>query len=479
MNETGPAILWFRRDLRLADNPALTAAVHSGREILPLYILDDVQAGEWKTGAAGRWWLHRSLSRLSESLDGKLILRAGESGEVLLELIEQSGAKAVFWNRVCEAQYYDSDELIENELERRGIAHNIFKDALLSEPHESMKPDRTPYRVFTPYYQRCLKNACPAKPLSKPANLMLLTVRGDSPDSLALLPKEKWYKRFEELWQPGEAGALKRLDTFSRSGLQDYKDGRDYPSKESVSRLSPHLHFGEISPRQLLCGVEQAAKSCAGSGQADCFIRQLYWREFSHNLLYFWPEMPTRPLTGRFRDFPWRSDSDSLRRWQLGTTGIPIVDAGMRELWQTGYMHNRVRMICGSFLVKNLLIDWRLGEKWFWDTLLDADLANNSMGWQWVAGCGADAAPYFRVFNPVLQGQKFDAAGEYVRRFVPELAALDKKYIHCPWQASDKVLAEAGVRLGKDYPEPIVDLKASRDRALAAYKQISGKLAEL
>jgi len=350
-----------------------------------------------------------------------------------------------------------------------------FNGSLLFEPKRVEKADGSPYKVFTPFYRKgCLGNAPPRHPIEAPA----VTDFDDSPiglelDELGLMPAVRWYEGIADAWTPGEAGALDRLKGFLGDGIRNYKEGRNRPDRENVSRLSPHLHFGEISPHQ----VWHAANSLKGIGEPekdiDQFLSELGWREFSHYLLYHWPALPQDNLQEKFNRFPWRDDPASRRRWQCGQTGYPIVDAGMRELWQTGYMHNRVRMIVGSFLVKNLLPHWHHGEAWFWDTLVDADLANNSASWQWIAGCGADAAPYFRIFNPVTQGQKFDPEGNYVRRFIPEIAGLPGKFLHCPSQAPAAALAEAGIALGLDYPRPMVDLKASRQRALDAFRSIS------
>jgi deoxyribodipyrimidine photo-lyase len=350
-----------------------------------------------------------------------------------------------------------------------------FNGSLLFEPQDVLKADGSPYKVFTPFYRKgCLGNARPPRiPLTAP----ILPSFDESPlghelDELALTPSEGWYEGIAEAWMPGEAGALERLERFLDEGIRNYTEDRNRPDLGNVSRLSPHLHFGEISPHQ----VWHAANSLKAMGglenDIDHFLSELGWREFSYYLLYHWPALPLNNLQGKFDRFPWRDDPASLRRWQRGQTGYPIVDAGMRELWQTGYMHNRVRMIVGSFLVKNLLLHWHHGEAWFWDTLVDADLANNSASWQWIAGCGADAAPYFRIFNPVTQGRKFDPNGVYVRRFVPEIAALPDKFLHSPWEAPAPVLAEVGIELGSDYPRPMVDLKASRERALDAFRSI-------
>jgi deoxyribodipyrimidine photo-lyase len=459
---------WFRQDLRLADNPALSAAAATGR-VLPVYILDDAGAGASAMGAASRWWLHRSLKSLSSSLQGKLVVYSGNPAEILGRLAEQHGANSVFWNRCYEPWRLEQDRMIEARLSGLGFDVKTFNGSLLWEPESVVKKDGTPYRVFSPYYYRGCKSAlAPRQPIPAPQTLDMISAGGMSLEQLTLLPRIRWYESMEPHWQPGEAGALKRVRTFLDEGILNYKEGRNFPAAKNVSRLSPHLHFGEVSPNQ----VWHAAKGRHEGTSLEHFLSELGWREFSHNLLFFNPDLPRRNLQPKFDAFPWLDDPVALSKWQRGMTGYPIVDAGMRELWQTGYMHNRVRMIVGSFLVKNLLLNWHHGEKWFWDTLVDADLANNSASWQWIAGCGADAAPYFRIFNPVTQGKKFDPDGAYTRRFVPELQALPDRHLFAPWEAPSAVLAEAGVRLGETYPEPVVDLKQSRERALQAFQSL-------
>ena len=478
MKTENPVILWFRQDLRLTDNPALTAALAMDAPIQPIYILDDESAGERQMGAASRWWLHQSLDALNRDLDGGLLCFSGNAETILPRLAKNIGADGVFWNRCYEPWRINRDKGIKSQLLKAGLKVRSFNGSLLFEPPNVTKKDGSPYKVFTPFYRKgCLENSPPPrKPGPRHDDLPIYRERGgETVDDLDLMPKIDWYGGIAEEWTPGEAGARARLDRFLDKGIRNYKEGRNRPDQSFVSRLSPHLHFGEISPNTVwyeagkLSGDEQLSDSL------DTFLSELGWREFSYSLLYYWPTLPEQNLQAKFDRFPWRDDEDQLKRWQRGMTGYPIVDAGMRELWRTGYMHNRVRMIVGSFLVKNLMHDWRHGEAWFWDTLVDADLANNSASWQWIAGCGADAAPYFRIFNPVSQGQKFDPGGNYVRRFVPELAGMPKKYIHNPWDAPDTALAEAGVKLGQDYPAPVVELKASRERALAAFKSISGK----
>lgn len=471
---SNPIIAWFRQDLRLHDNPALNAAAQTNQPILPVYILDDKNSEQWKMGAASRWWLHHSLQQLNLSLDNNLCLEAGDAKEVLQKLIDETKADSVYWNRCYEPWRIKRDSEIKKQLNSNGIEAKSFNGSLLYEPHTALKADGTPYKVFTPFYKKgCLaKPLQPNEPQAIPDNLNYFEHQSLSLEELDLMPEIPWYRDMEEAWQPGEQGAQKRLHIFLENGVNDYKVGRNFPAQENISRLSPHLHFGEISPNQVWC-ESKTYIDAENQEDIECFHSELGWREFSNNLLYYFPDIPRQNLQKKFDAFPWRNDQAALQCWQQGQTGYPIVDAGMRELWQTGYMHNRVRMIVGSFLVKNLLLHWHHGEDWFWDTLLDADLANNSASWQWIAGCGADAAPYFRIFNPVTQGQKFDKEGVYVRQYVPEISALPDKFIHNPWEAGEDILSEAGITLGKTYPEPIVDLKESRERALAAFKQLS------
>ncbi|MFW0777779.1 MAG: cryptochrome/photolyase family protein [Rickettsiales bacterium] len=459
-------IHWFRQDLRLQDNPALYEASKKG-EVLAVYILDDVNAQDYKMGGASRWWLHHSLDALNKSLDGKLALYAGNPEHILPELVARHGIDAVYWNRCYEPWSIHRDKRIKELLD---IEAHSFNGSLLWEPREIAKDDGTPYKVFTPFYRKgCLKVAAPRQPLPAPKlSLVDDSSHSSSLDDLHLLPTIPWDSQLEPHWQISEQGAEKRLSEFLEEGLAHYKDGRNLPAKPYTSRLSPYLHFGQISANQVWSEVRMRGDD----KNVDHFCSELGWREFSYSLLYHNPTLPTENLQKKFDAFPWQENEAYLEAWQKGQTGFPIVDAGMRELWQTGYMHNRVRMIVGSFLVKNLLMHWHHGERWFWDCLVDADLANNSASWQWIAGTGADAAPYFRIFNPVTQGHKLDPEGEYTRRYVPELASLPNKYLFSPWDAPKDVLKESGITLGDDYPHPIVDLKESRTRALDAFQSL-------
>ena len=470
-------IVWFRQDLRIKDNPALIEAAKNNAKVIPIYILDDENAGEWKMGAASRWWLHKSLNSLNNSLQENLRVFHGKADKVLLKLTKESNADGVYWNRCYEPWRIARDQFIKSELKLSGLDVKSFNASLLFEPPKINKKDGTPYKVFTPFYRKgCLvEENLPREPFISEDNIEYDddTKSDLSISDLNLLPSKNWYDSIDIEWSPGEQGAEKRLNEIIKEGLENYKNGRNRPDQKFVSMLSPHLHWGEISPHHLWKTINQVKKDKANEKSIDHFLSELGWREFSHNLLYYWNDLPKTNLQEKFNNFNWTSDERKLVAWQKGMTGYPIVDAGMRQLWKTGYMHNRPRMITASFLVKNLLIHWHHGENWFWDTLVDADLANNSASWQWVSGCGADAAPYFRIFNPIIQGEKFDPNGDYVRKYVPELEGLPNKFIHKPWEASPEVLQEANVKLGKSYPHPIVDLRESRDKALFEFKRLS------
>ena len=476
MGDLSPSIVWFRQDLRLADNPALNAAVERGAAILPLFILDD--SVDWTPSGAARWWLHHSLAALSrdlKSLGAPLCLRSGKAEDILPRLVKETSAGAVFWNRCYEPNAVARDKKLKEQLKTDGLDVASFNGALLAEPWELKTGQGEPYKVFTPFWKALQGAGAPPQPLPRPNKLDgVKSIDSETLDDWNLLPtKPDWAGGLRERWAPGEKGAGQRLSAFLDAAAKTYKSSRDRPDHEGTSRLSPHLHWGEISPRQ----VWQATRHTVAAGAlndsaAEAFLRQLGWRDFSHNLLFHWPDFPEKPWREAFAAFPWQDDDETFAAWCKGRTGYPIVDAGLRQLWATGWMHNRVRMIAASFLIKDLLIPWQRGEAWFWDTLVDADLANNAAGWQWVAGCGADAAPYFRIFNPVSQGEKFDPKGDYIRRWVPEIAALPDDVIHRPWEASPEVLKKAKVTLGETYPAPMVDHKAARVRALAAYEDV-------
>jgi deoxyribodipyrimidine photo-lyase len=475
-------LVWFRQDLRLQDNPALHAALARGGAVVPVYIWDEAGEGLWRPGGASRSWLHHSLSALELSLReraSRLIIARGQALPVLQSLIKATGADAVYWGRRYEPEAIARDKAVKAALSAAGVEAKSFNHALLFEPHAVANKQGGPFQVFTPFWRHCLTLPVPdetvlrVKTFSSPASWPpSLEIR-----ELALRPDIAWDAGFYEVWQPGEAGARKRLTDFLAKRVDGYESGRDRPGENGVSMLSPHLHFGEISPRQIWRAARELGKDSGvfpSSKGAQKFLAEVGWREFAHHLLYHFPQTPERPLREDFERFPWAGDPNGrkLKAWQRGLTGYPMVDAGMRQLWQTGWMHNRVRMIVGSFLVKHLRLPWTAGAAWFWDTLVDADLASNTLGWQWISGCGADAAPYFRVFAPVLQGEKFDGEGDYVRRWVPEIAKLPNAFLHKPWEAPAEVLARAGVELGKTYPRPIVDHKEARDAALAAFQAL-------
>ncbi len=464
------AIVWFRQDLRLRDNPALSAAAQAGA-IIPLYILDD--SGRWPPGGAGRWWLHHSLKALQASLGGLVVAR-GDARTLLPDFVRHSGASAVYWNRCFEPDAIARDTAIKDALQQAGIEAHSFKGNVLHEPWDIATQSGGPFKVYTPFWRASLRRPV-ARPLpaAKPTIDLTGMANGDI-DALALLPsRPNWAKGWETLWTPGEKGALSRLDAFVQSDLAGYHRLRDRPDGVHTSMLSPHLHFGEVSARQIWTKLGPHREAATTRQGADKFLAELGWREFCHHLLYHYPTLPEQNWRTTFDAYPWRDSASDLTAWQRGLTGYPLVDAGMRELWHTGWMHNRVRMIAASFLVKHLRIDWRKGQDWFWDTLVDADLANNAAGWQWVAGSGADAAPYFRIFNPVIQGQKFDPDGRYVRRWCPELAKLPDRLIHSPFDAKADVLAAARIELGRNYPKPIVDHSAARQAALRCYSEMT------
>lgn len=471
-----PAIVWFRHDLRLADHPALLHALHSHSCVIPVYIHSPDEEGDWPAGASSRWWLHHSLESLGRDLNEKgtrLTLRSGRSLDVLQELIKQTGARAVYWNRRYEPAATARDQIIKSELRSCGVTAESFNGSLLFEPWEVATKTGGPYQVFTPFWKACLARPAPASPLAAPQTIPAPVRTPDSEEIIdwKLLPKISWDTGFATAWSPGEGGATLLLQRFLKQAVSNYREARNLPGVTGTSRLSPHLHFGEISPRQIWHALHHTFRGRPPE-DAHTFLSEIGWREFAYHILFHFPQTPTQPLRSDFERFRWETNTQQLRAWQRGLTGYPIVDAGMRELWTTGWMHNRVRMIVGSFLTKDLRISWTEGARWFWDTLVDADLASNTMGWQWIGGCGADAAPYFRVFNPITQGEKFDPAGEYVRRWVPELAGLSHQTIHQPWSATSDELRRAGIELGKTYPLPLVDHGEARNLALAAFSEL-------
>ncbi len=472
-----PVVVWFRDDLRLADHPALSRAAASGAPVVCLYIRETPSPGQRPMGAAAGWWLAQSLRALDASLRGignGLVLRSGTAGKVIADVVAATGAGTVLWNRRYDGGGIAVDKALKATLRADGLEVESLPGNLLREPWEVKSAAGDPMKVFSPFWRAHQRLGDIRAPLRAPQALAHVAAPLPSEDlaSWDLEPtRPNWASAFPDAWTPGEAGAQEALSVFLDRGIAGYADGRDHPDRPSTSRLSPHLRFGEISPVQIWHQAHIAAGMDHGRDLAK-FLAEIGWREFAYHLLFHWPTLASDNFQPRFDGFPWRSDTAALRAWQRGLTGYPLVDAGMRELWQTGWMHNRVRMVVASFLVKHLLIDWREGESWFWDTLVDADVANNPASWQWVAGSGADAAPYFRIFNPILQGEKFDPRGDYVRRWVPELADLPAAVIHAPWQAPPAVLAKAGVRLGDTYPAPVVDHDAARERALAALSEI-------
>jgi deoxyribodipyrimidine photo-lyase len=479
-SSSAPVLIWFRQDLRVADNAALTAAVARNCPIVCVYVLDDQAAGVWRRGAASRWWLHHSLTALAADLAKRgaaLLLRRGPAAQVIPRLAEEIGAQAVVWNRQYEPWATARDGAIKATLKAAGVAADSFNSALLVEPWE-LKPASggAYFKVYSPFWRAALARGGPPAALPAPKKLAAFAPlpAGDVLSDWRLTPSSpNWAAGFGDHWTPGEAGAHQRLAAFLAAQARGYGELRNRPDLPATSRLSPHLHFGEISPG----AVWRAAQVAAAQGDVPehdvaKLVAELGWREFSHHLLFHAPTLPEANWRANFDAFPWREDCALIEAWRRGRTGYPIVDAGMRQLWATGWMHNRVRMITASFLIKHLLTHWRVGADWFWDTLVDADLANNAASWQWVAGSGADAAPYFRIFNPITQGEKFDPDGAYVRCWVPELARLETRVIHQPWTAAPLDLAGAGVTLGKTYPKPIIDHAAARARALAAFETL-------
>ena len=472
-----PTIVWFRRDLRLSDQAALAAAAASKRPVIPVFILDDEKAGAWKAGGASRWWLHHSLESLAAGLSrlgSGLVLRRGDSAATILALAREVGASAVHTGILPEPWEKAADAAVASSLKDAGCAFHRHRTVLMHDADAITTQAGKPFSVFTPFANAFGRAVHPAPPAPGPKRLPRASLpKSDVLADWKLLPTIGWDSGIAAHWSPGETGAAQLLARFVAEAAAQYDIGRNEVAKEGSSSLSPHLHWGEISPWQVWAALDEAKP---GAG-VTAFRRELVWREFTSHVLWHHPTLPEEPLRPDFRAFPWREDAAGLHAWQKGATGVPIVDAGMRQLWSIGWMHNRVRMITASFLIKHLLVAWQEGEAWFWDTLVDGDLANNSVNWQWVAGCGADPSPFFRIFNPVLQGKKFDPAGDYVRRWVPELARLDTRFINDPWAAPPAALQAAGITIGQTYPAPLIDLDEGRARALSVLRKAVGKAA--
>ena len=467
-------ILWFRQDLRLEDNPALKTAIESGR-VLPVYIHHDDPTDPWKMGAASRWWLHHALQDLHNALKhqgAQLQLYSGNPADILPQLVKSHRASGVYWNRRYTPRAIAEDSDLKADLRAAGTEVKSFNASLLFEPWEIASLSGDPYKVYTPFSKALLKNPIP-QPIEVPLRKATWAEPKSDPASqdlhaLGLLPKIKWDAHFYKEWDPTRQGAEKQLKRFVETAIDHYAAARDFPGQKGTSALSPYLAFGQIGPREIASAVEASREQKGGR----VYFSEILWREFAYHILFHFPHTTDEPLQSKYADFPWKDAPADLEKWKRGQTGYPIVDAGMRQLWATGWMHNRVRMIVASLLVKHLLISWQDGAKWFWDTLVDADLASNSLGWQWAGGCGADAAPYFRIFNPIIQGKKFDSDGAYVQRWVPELAKVPAQFIHCPWEASAIQLKAWGVKLGETYPCPIIEHGAGRDRALEALQSL-------
>lgn len=483
MSDVKRVIVWFEQDLRLTDNPALNAAAKSGQPLLPLFVLDESPHDPWPLGGASRWWLHHSLVGLQAQLAARslpLVIRRGDAATILPDLVKETHATGVFKARRFDAYGRARDDALASHLAELGAPLHRFGGTTLFDPDSIATGSGDRFRVFSPFWRNATKSFEPHRPVPAPDTL---TVPSSVPatlpmEALELLPKIDWAGGLAATWVPGVDAARSRLAAVVDEVLPEYAHGRDRPDVEGTSRLSPHLHWGEISPREVWHTVRAAQTRAGGNGfnrQAESFLRELGWREFSHYLLFHYPNLPDTPLNDRFESFRWNANADALKAWQRGETGYPIVDAGMRQLWETGWMHNRVRMVTASFLVKHLLHPWQEGARWFWDTLVDADLANNSASWQWVTGCGVDSAPFFRVFNPVMQGERHDPDGEFVRRYVPELAQLPSMFIHKPWMAPALVLRDAGITLGTTYPMPVIDHTSGRNRALAAFHEVQAE----
>ncbi|MBC8349579.1 MAG: deoxyribodipyrimidine photo-lyase [Verrucomicrobia bacterium] len=468
------AIVWFRKDLRVKDNPALVAAYNAKKEIVPVFIWNEKEGGQWSPGAASRWWLHQSLIDLGKSIDsnnGKLILRKGIAEYILPLIAKVVGADTVFFNRSYDPAGRQTEISVKDALSRNGIQCESFNGSLLNEPWEIKNGSGKPYQIFTPYW-KLSRSGIHKKPTCYEPSKFTFSKDNSPTESLhelGLLTEHPWHEKLHSHWIVSEDEGHKMISRTTQEVTRHYSHRRNIPSINGTSRLSPYLAWGNISPRQICQAVLHShSNDDPTSTDGNQFLAEIGWREFSYHLLYHFPHLPENPLRPKYAEFPWRKDAQALSNWQLGKTGYPLVDAGMRQLYETGWMHNRVRMVVASFLVKHLLMSWTEGTKWFWDTLVDADLASNTQGWQWAAGCGADAAPYFRIFNPILQGEKFDTSGKYARRWIEPLKELPSKWLFKPWEAPTIVLSQSNVTLGQNYPQPCVDHPQARARALEA-----------
>ena len=466
-------IFWFRQDLRLHDNEALHNLITECSKIIPVFILDEND----KIGSVSKWWLYHSLDSLNNSLklkDSCLFYFKGSPVNILSQLVSEYKITNIYWNRLYDKYSIKRDTIIKNKLRHINVKVETFKGSLINEPWKIKNKSNSFFKVFTPYWNKCIEEIGSIKLLNPPKKIptiyIQLPILVDKEDFQLIPKKNLWIKKIEKHWTPGETQALINFNAFKNKIIENYDQGRDRPDKNYTSKISPHLHFGEISPERIFLEVDE--KKMINHKSKKKYLAEIGWREFSYNLLFNYPNLKTDPIQEKFNKFPWESNSKFLDSWKKGITGYPIVDAGMRQLYKIGWMHNRVRMIVGSFLCKNLLLHWIEGEKWFFDTLVDADLGSNSAGWQWIAGCGADAAPYFRVFNPVLQGLKFDPDGTYVKKYVPEISSLPLQFIHKPWEMNLEEQNKYKCLIGKDYPEPIVDLASSRDKALKAFASL-------
>lgn len=475
--ETDLGVVWMRRSLRLADNPALLEATKNHKAVLCCFVLDPQDS--WANGSAIRSWLDKSLRSLTQELVSKgsqLYIAQGNAVSEILRICEETKAKKLYVPKRYDSWGLFEEKKLQSKVSGLDLQLELLQSYLLWEPLDVLTNMKTPYKVYTAFWNACLKVPPPAKPLPAPKTVhcpLTLFKASVEIDKLKLKPKINWDSVFFEEWEVGETAAHKNLSRLLKSTISSYEVNRNIPGIAGTSRLSPHLALGEISPRQIWWKVLEKRGEKNLSFSELVYLKELVWREFSQHLIFHFPQLVSEPLRENFKRFPWKKDPEAFDKWKRGMTGFPIVDAGMRELWKTGWMHNRVRMIVASFLVKNMMVSWKEGADWFQDTLVDFDLANNVLGWQWVAGCGVDASPFFRIFNPILQGEKFDKDGAYVKKWCPELAELPSKWIHQPFSAPASVLAEYGLVLGKNYPLPMLKLPESRDLALKAFKKIS------